>query len=116
MDRIFHIAAEADWRAARRTGRYTTSTLGRTLAEEGYIHASRADQWQEVRRRHYAGVEEPLVLLEIDTGLLESAVVEEAPPGGTESFPHVYGPLNVDAVVRTVSLSVDETPEPRRRD
>ena len=37
---IFHIATEADWDAARRSKQYTTSTLGRTLEQEGFIHAA----------------------------------------------------------------------------
>ena len=51
-------------RRAGAAGGYTTSTRGRTLAEEGFIHAVRADQWQGVRERYYADVDEPLVLLD----------------------------------------------------
>ncbi|WP_139980819.1 DUF952 domain-containing protein [Nocardioides litoris] len=109
--RIFHIATVADWDAARATGRYTTSTRGRTLAEEGFIHASRGDQWQAVRERWYAGVEEPLVLLVVDPELLTSPVIEEEVPGG-EVFPHVYGPIDVAAVVRTIPLD-DAAPAPQ---
>ncbi len=108
MGRLFHIATVADWEEARASGRYTTSTRGRTLAEEGYIHASRGDQWQGVRERWYADVTEPLVLLVIDPDLLASPVVEEEVPGG-EVFPHVYGPINPDAVVQTIAL---EPPAP----
>ena len=65
-----------------------------TLEEEGYLHASRADQWEAVRERYYADVTEPLVLLEIDTDLLDVPWVEELPaPDATETFPHIYGPL-----------------------
>lgn len=102
--RIFHIATAADWDAAQRSGSYTTSTLGRTLAEEGFIHASRADQWQGVRERFYAGVAESLLLLVIETELLTSPVVEEVAPDADESFPHVYGPINASAVVQTIPL------------
>lgn len=102
---IFHIATLADWEAAQATGSYTTSTLGRTLDEEGFLHASREDQWQGVRERFYADVTEPLVLLVIDTDRLTSPVVEEPPaPGMTETFPHVYGPLHPGAVVAVHSL------------
>ena len=69
--RIYHLATQADWDAARSAGAYTTSTHGVTLEEEGFIHASRADQWEGVRERFYADVDEPLVLLEIDTDLLD---------------------------------------------
>jgi uncharacterized protein (DUF952 family) len=103
--RIFHLATLADWEAAQASGRYTTSTYGRTLAEEGYIHASRADQWQGVRDRFYADVDEPLVLLVIDTERLDAPVVEEEPvPGAGETFPHVYGAIAPDAVVQVIPL------------
>ena len=105
--RIFHIATAADWEAARRSGSYTTSTLGRRLAEEGFIHASHADQWPGVRERFYAGVTQPLLLLVIDTELLTSPVVEEVPADATESFPHVYGPINASAVVQAIPLDDD---------
>ncbi len=105
MARIFHIATAADWDGAERTGSYTTSTRGRSLAEEGFIHASRADQWPGVHERFYADVSEPLVLLVIDTDLLDVPVAEEAVPGG-ETFPHLYGPLTTAAVVQVVPLEV----------
>jgi uncharacterized protein (DUF952 family) len=103
--RIFHIATAPDWEAAQQSGDYTTSTLGVSLEEEGFIHASRHDQWEGVRAAFYAGVDEPLVLLEIETDLLAVPVVEEVPaPGMTETFPHVYGAIPVSAVVATTPL------------
>jgi uncharacterized protein (DUF952 family) len=108
--RIFHIATAADWAEAQVTGSYTTSTRGRTLAQEGFIHASRGDQWQGVRERYYADVGEPLVLLSIDPDLLGSPVVEEAVPGTDETFPHVYGPIDIGAVLTVLPLD-DEGPD-----
>lgn len=102
--RVFHIATLADWQAAQASGSYATSTRGRTLAEEGFIHASRGDQWQGVRDRYYADATEPLVLLSIDTALLQSPVVDEAVPGSDETFPHIYGPIQVGAVLTTLPL------------
>ena len=103
--RIFHIATLADWTDAQASGAYTTSTIGVTLEEEGFLHASRADQWEGVQARYYADVTEPLVLLEIDTDLLDVPVVEEPPaPGVTETFPHVYGALDPAAVVAVTPL------------
>ena len=69
--RIFHIALESDWRTAQRSGEYTTSTLGRTLAEEGFIHASREDQVKGVHDAFYSEVRKPLVRLDIDTDRLD---------------------------------------------
>jgi uncharacterized protein (DUF952 family) len=103
--RIFHIATLADWTAARATGAYTTSTRGVSLEQEGFIHASRADQWEGVRAAFYADVAEPLVLLEIDTDLLDVPVIEEVPgPGATETFPHVYGAIPTAAVMGVTTL------------
>jgi uncharacterized protein (DUF952 family) len=110
--RIFHIATLADWQAAQASGSYATSTRGRTLAEEGFIHASRGDQWQGVRERYYADVTEPLVLLSIDTALLQSPVVDEPVPGSDETFPHIYGPIQVGAVLTTLPLDDAEEQSP----
>jgi uncharacterized protein (DUF952 family) len=108
--RIFHIATVADWEAARRTGTYTTSTYGVPLADEGFIHASRGDQWQGVRDRYYGQVTEPLLLLAIDPDRLSAPVVEESPPGTEETFPHIYGPIDPDAVVQVIPLGTGRDP------
>ncbi|HYU85710.1 MAG TPA: DUF952 domain-containing protein, partial [Kribbellaceae bacterium] len=91
------IALESDWRKAQRDGAYTTSTLGRSLEEEGFIHASRAEQVKGVNDRTFRGVRKPLVRLDIDTDKLEPKWREDPVEGG-DSYPHIYGPLNLDAV------------------
>lgn len=96
---IFHLALRRKWEAAQATGDYRVSTLGRTLDEEGFLHASFGHQWEGVRAAFYSGVDEPLVLLEIDPERLDVPVVVEAPDGNDETFPHIYGPLPVSAVV-----------------
>ncbi len=113
--RIFHLATQADWEAARVTGRYTTSTRGRTLAEEGFIHASRGDQWQGVRDRYYADVDEPLVLLTIETDLLTSPVLDEPVSGSDETYPHIYGAIEVAAVVTVIPLDEPAATDPQPR-
>lgn len=105
---IFHIATVADWEAARASGAYTTSTRGRTLAEEGFIHASRAEQVAPVFERYYADAGEPLVLLVVDPDLLGSEVRVE--PVGDDTYPHVYGPIDPAAVVEVLALGADGTP------
>ena len=102
-ERIFHIATESDWRRTLETGTYTTSTVGRTLEEEGYIHASRREQVQGVFDRYYRSLGERLVLLTIDPArLTEAEVVVE--PVGDDSYPHLYGPINRSAVVDVAPL------------
>jgi uncharacterized protein (DUF952 family) len=95
--RIFHIASTDDWEQALATGSYTTSTRGRTLEQEGFLHASRADQTAGVYERYYRDADEPLVLLTIETDLLDVPWREDEV--GSDTYPHVYGPLNPDAVV-----------------
>lgn len=102
-ERIFHIATAADWRTTLATGTYTTSTVGRSLADEGFIHASRRDQVQGVFDRYYRGLGEDLVLLTIDTARLESEV--RVDPVGEDAYPHVYGPINRTAVVDVEPLN-----------
>ncbi|UFN44328.1 DUF952 domain-containing protein [Nocardioides okcheonensis] len=101
-DRIFHIATDADWRRALETGTYTTSTVGRTLAEEGFIHASRRDQVQGVFDRYYAGLDEHLVLLTIDPRRLDAEV--RVDPVGDDTYAHVHGPINRSAVLEATPL------------
>ena len=93
---LFHIATRADWEAARQAGSYTTSTRGRTLEDEGFIHAAHREQVPTVFRRFYRDAGEPLVLLSIDTDRLTSPWAEEQV--GEERWPHIRGPLNVHAV------------------
>ena len=101
--RIFHIATAEDWRAARRSGSYTTSTLGRTLDEEGFLHAARRDQVAGVFDRYYRGAGKRLVLLTIDTDRLGVPWHED--DVGDDTHPHVYGPLSPDAVVAVTPLN-----------
>ncbi len=102
-ERIFHIATAADWRRTLETGTYATSTVGRTLEEEGFNHASRRDQVQGVFDRYYAGLGEDLVLLTIDPARLTDAEVR-VEAVGDDSYPHVHGPINRRAVVDVVPL------------
>ncbi|GAA3097962.1 DUF952 domain-containing protein [Streptosporangium carneum] len=95
---ILHLALSADWDAARQAGEYRVSTLGRTLEQEGFIHAC-ADHTQlnGVVQRFYRDVTEPLVLLTIDPRDLDVRL--ETPADSDEAFPHIYGPLPVTAVI-----------------
>ncbi len=102
-ERIFHIATAADWRRALETGTYATSTVGRTLEQEGFIHTSRREQVQAVFDRFYRGLGEDLVLLTIDPSRLGSEVRVEVV--GEDTYPHVYGPIDRRAVLDVAPLS-----------
>ena len=68
-----------------------------SVASEGFIHCSYAGQVDAVLQRYYTGAGRVLIL-EIDMDLLTSELREE-PSTNNEVYPHVYGPINRDAVV-----------------
>jgi uncharacterized protein (DUF952 family) len=103
MSVIYHIATAPDWEQARRDGQYTTSTRGRTLAEQGFIHASTAEQVAPVANMIYKGLPD-LLLLVIDTDRVGPEIKWEPVPGREDPFPHIYGPINADAVISTLPL------------
>lgn len=102
---IFHIARRREWEAAVAKGEYRRSTRDASLEEVGFIHCSTASQVAGVAERFYADEAEPLVLLTIDVDRLDVEVVHENLDGGSEQFPHIYGPLATQAVVRVEDLT-----------
>ena len=108
---IFHITTRTAWQSAQAAGYYRDPSLD----EAGFIHASTAQQVSAVANAFYRG-QSDLVLLFIDEARLASELRWEPPagppaPGIAESdhFPHLYGPLNLDAVVRVLDLKPDST-------
>ena len=107
MADLYHIALVGDWAAAASsaTGEYAVSTRGRSLADDGFIHCAFAEQVDAIATRFYADVDE-VVVLRIDPERLPNrveVVVEDLYDTG-ERFPHVYGPIPVDAVVEVRRL------------
>jgi uncharacterized protein (DUF952 family) len=109
---IIHIAHRAEWQAGQQAGEYRTPSL----ASQGFIHCSTPSQVLAVANAFYRGTPD-LVLLLIDPHRL-SAELRWEPPDHPEGeadvsaaeqsgslFPHLYGPLNLDAVVRVVDFS-----------
>lgn len=93
---LHHLALADDWAGAVLAGEYTRSTIGRSLAEEGFIHMSRGRQVRATADRFYRGRTD-VVLLTVDPDRLGAAVVDEAV--GDDRFPHLYGPMPVSAVI-----------------
>jgi uncharacterized protein (DUF952 family) len=103
--RVFHIADPQLWQQARVTGSYEQSTRDATLADVGYIHCSFAEQVETVAGFIYADWPGDLVLLDIDTAQVAAPVRVENLEGGTDQFPHVYGPIPCDAVSQVHDLA-----------
>ncbi|HEY6795516.1 MAG TPA: DUF952 domain-containing protein [Kineosporiaceae bacterium] len=104
---LYHLALVSDWEAAIAEGAYRVSTLGRSLADEGFVHAAFDHQVRGVAERFYAAVREPLVLLLVDERRLSSPWQVDDVPGAGEGFPHVYGPIDLTAVVATSTVVRD---------
>ena len=100
---LYHLALRAEWNTARSTGSYQRSTRGQSLEEVGFIHLSSAHQVEVTAQRFYADVPPgELLLLTIDPARLAVAGLEvrlELAPGTGELFPHLYGPLPLEAVL-----------------
>ena len=97
MTTIYHLVPANIWQAS--TGPTYSAA---SLASEGFIHFSFADQVAAAADRFYADQQDMLVL-HLDPSRLTSPVREE-PSGTGEIFPHIYGPINRDAVVSVQSL------------
>src|SRR6187401_1068898 len=91
---IYHVTIQQAWEEALHAGAYETGSL----VTEGFIHTSTLSQIPGVLHRYYKN-QEGLVLLHIDESLLTSALKYELAPSVNEMFPHIFGPINIDAVV-----------------
>lgn len=97
---IYHITSQLDWQQAQLKGSYQADTL----SSQGFIHASTRQQVERTANVWYRGIA-GLVLLEIDESKLVSEVKYEEDGKGAR-FPHIFGSLNLDAVVRVLPLPV----------
>jgi uncharacterized protein (DUF952 family) len=95
---IYHILPSSDWEDAQTTGLYKPKSLD----QEGFIHFSVFDQVIPTAVRYFQGTTD-LLLLKVDPKLL----ITELRYDQVESlgnFPHLYGPLNLDAIIRVQRL------------
>jgi uncharacterized protein (DUF952 family) len=100
-DLIVHICQREAWEEAKRRGVYQAPSLD----SEGFIHCSRVDQILKVANTFYRDVPD-LIVLWIDPLKVKSEIRWETV--GEEAFPHVYGLLEIDAVVKVSDLIPEE--------
>ena len=99
-ERLVHICLRQDWEQGVQAGEYRTASLDGV----GFIHLSRPEQIKGVAKRYYAGIQR-LVLLWIDPHKLSAEIRWEQSDG--QIFPHLYGPLNLEAVQSVGDFSPD---------
>ncbi len=93
MTIIYHITRLADWQAALAAHEYTADSL----ASEGFIHCSTAQQVLATANRIFKGRRD-LVLLCVDSARVGAEIRYENLEGGANLFPHIYGVLPIDAI------------------
>jgi uncharacterized protein (DUF952 family) len=106
---IYHITTRRVWREAWQRGEYRAESL----ETAGFIHCSTNRQVVPVAEKYYKG-QRGMFLLMIDPVLLSSELKWEPPSGGAlagvpeeDVFPHVYGPINLDAIVKVFDLTMN---------
>ncbi|MBN1185056.1 MAG: DUF952 domain-containing protein [Bacteroidales bacterium] len=105
---ILHITTQTNWEKAQKQGKYTLPSL----QTEGFIHCSTVKQTVDTANIFFKG-QQGLVLLCIDEKKLTSECKYEDPTGGGQHdpnvgnlFPHIYGPVNLSAVIKVVDFPV----------
>ena len=96
---IYHITTLNDWQNAQHAGGYRPPAF----ESEGFIHCSYAEQVARTARHYFAG-QTGLALLHIDESKLTAELRAEPGADTPQLFPHLYGPLNLDAVVEVTPL------------
>ena len=97
---VLHIVSAAEWQRARQAGSYEPTSLG----SGGFVHCSTPEQIVSVANANFRG-KSGLVLLCINPKRLKAPVMYENLEGGTSLFPHIYGPVNLEAVVEVLDFA-----------
>jgi uncharacterized protein (DUF952 family) len=101
LQTVYHLATADCWNRQISQNAYSPDAF----SNDGFIHCCTREQLAGVASRYYKNTSD-LLLLVVDCGRLHAELVYENTVGGDELFPHLYGPLNRDAVVSAHSCAV----------
>jgi uncharacterized protein (DUF952 family) len=96
---IYHLTTLQEWEEAQDVGTYRPPSLER----HGFIHCATEEQLDGVMKKHF-GQHENLVKLIIDPSRLTTRLQYDRVEEEQQEFPHLYGPLNLEAVTQIVFL------------
>ena len=99
MTILYHVTTVAEWALAMQQGEYRAPSL----ETAGFIHCCLPEQLPGVLDRYFKQ-QTGLVALVIDSEKIQYPVQYEPSPVVPELFPHIYGPLNLDAVLEVKEL------------
>lgn len=91
---IYHLTQKKYWEEALTRGFYDAPSL----YSEGFIHCSEKEQVNGTLDRYFKGQSEILVLT-IEKSKIQSRLQYDFSTSLNQKFPHIYGPLNIDAVI-----------------
>ncbi len=97
---IIHLCLRQEWRKSQEQGIYRS----KSLIQDGFIHCSQPEQLLEVANRYYLNIAD-LVLLWMVPDRVTSEIRWESADG--VQFPHIYGPINLDAIIAVTDLKSD---------
>jgi uncharacterized protein (DUF952 family)/GNAT superfamily N-acetyltransferase len=111
---ILHLLSRKSWDEAQARGQL----IAPSVATEGFAHCSTEYQMVDVANKYYRGSND-MVLLNIDPTKLTSVLSFEPPAhlDGSPAlpheplFPHIYGPINLDAVIEVIDFPCDKQGE-----
>lgn len=92
---ILHACTLPEWEQARKQGAYTADTL----STEGFIHCSEMETLIRVANANWVGRQDLYLLAIVEEKLEAPVVYESTDPSSDMPYPHIYGPLNLDAVI-----------------
>ena len=101
---IFHIAHLSDFQDRQPDDDYRCASL----TQEGFIHCCDKGQLAGVVSRYYKDIDDVTLLL-LDADKIKPALIHENTVGGSELFPHIYGPINADAIIEALPFGLNST-------
>lgn len=102
-DLLFHITTEDNWKQFNNSGSYEPESL----ESEGFIHCSTGEQVEATANRIFGGKDE-ILLLVIDATTLHEDIKYEKDEDTGEKFPHLYSPLNTNAVIDKITIKAED--------
>lgn len=102
-DLIFHVVKKENWKSQKKDSRYHPESLD----SDGFIHCSTGRTIEEVTNRLYKDQDDILLII-INTTLVEPEIRYENSGNSDTKYPHIYGPLNMDAVIDKIELASED--------
>lgn len=102
-DLLFHITTEEEWNEHKSNGNYEPESL----ESEGFIHCSGGHQINDTAN-HLFGDHDQILLLIIDVSSLGEEIKYEEAKDNSEKYPHIYGPLNTNAVIDKIVVTAEQ--------